>query len=133
MRSLPILVALLAAAPAIAACGGTGGIAVPTKTLTLSPSGSTTPSSSPPATPSNAKPTAVKRIRVPNVVGKNHQTAQDIMQAAGLWMLQEEDATGQGRMLILDRHWQVVRQKPKAGTSVTPDATITLYSKKIGE
>lgn len=55
------------------------------------------------------------------------------MQSRGLYMLQEEDATGQGRMLLLDRNWVVVRQSPKAGTRVTEDRTITLYSKKIGE
>jgi beta-lactam-binding protein with PASTA domain len=36
-------------------------------------------------------------------------------------------------MLLWDRNWVVVRQKPAAGTRVTEDTTITLYSKKIGE
>ncbi|MEV0664926.1 PASTA domain-containing protein [Actinomadura luteofluorescens] len=133
MRSLTILAVLLAAAPALTACGGTADNAAPTKTVTVAPPSATAPASSPTAAPSSAQASPAKKIRVPNVVGKNHQAAQDNMQAAGLWMLQEEDATGQGRMLILDRNWQVVRQKPKAGTSVTPEATITLYSKKIGE
>ena len=39
-------------------------------------------------------------ITVPDVVGKDHQLAQDTMQAAGLYSLAEEDATGQGRLLI---------------------------------
>ncbi|SNR91771.1 PASTA domain-containing protein [Actinomadura mexicana] len=136
MRSVTILVALLVAALALTACGGTADRAAPTKTVTVAPpsaTSATAPVSTPTALPSSAKAPATKKIRVPDVVGKNHQTAQNIMQAAGLWMLQEEDVTGQGRMLILDRNWQVVRQKPKAGTSVTPEATITLYSKKIGE
>jgi len=94
---------------------------------------STSPSDSPPPTPSKSSPSPTPKIRVPNVVGKNHQEAQDIMQRAGLWGLAEEDATGQGRMLVFDRNWQVVRQSPKAGTMVSPDETITLYSKKIGE
>src|SRR5215218_1404627 len=40
-------------------------------------------------------------VKVPNVVGKDHQLAQDTMQAAGLYLLREKDASGQGRMLIL--------------------------------
>jgi beta-lactam-binding protein with PASTA domain len=70
---------------------------------------------------------------VPDVVGKNHQEAQNLMQAAGLYGLVEEDATGQDRALVWDRNWEVVRQSPKPGTRVASDATITLYSKKIGE
>jgi hypothetical protein len=72
-------------------------------------------------------------IRVPNVVGIDHQLAQDTMQAAGLYNLSEEDATGAGRMLVLDRNWVVVEQIPPAGVLVSSDATITLRSKKKGE
>lgn len=70
------------------------------------------------------------KIKVPNVVGKSHQFGQDAMQEAGLYMLAEEDATGQDRMLLLDRNWVVVKQRPKAGSRVSEDTTITLYSKK---
>lgn len=73
------------------------------------------------------------RITVPDVEGKDHQLAQDTMQAAGLYMLEEEDATGQGRALILDRNWTVVEQDPPAGTEVSEDQTITLRSKKDDE
>ena len=77
--------------------------------------------------------TASEKIRVPNVVGKNHQLAQDTLQAAGLFALAEEDATGQGRALLFDRNWVVVSQSPKAGSKVAEDRTITLRSKKVGE
>ena len=72
-------------------------------------------------------------IEVPNVVGEDHQLAQDTMQAAGLYNLSEEDATGQGRLLLFDRNWVVVSQDPPAGTHVSPDQTITLHSKKADE
>lgn len=62
---------------------------------------------------------------MPNEVGKNHQAAQDDLQAHGLYNLAEEDASGQGRMLILDRNWKVVSQSPAPGTKVSEDATIT--------
>lgn len=73
------------------------------------------------------------KIRVPNVVGKDHQLAQDTMQGAGLYKLAEEDATGQGRSLLIDRNWTVVSQAPKAGSMVSEDRTITLRSKKDDE
>ena len=73
------------------------------------------------------------KITVPDVEGKDHQLAQDTMQAAGLYNLSEEDATGQGRLLIIDRNWTVVEQDPPAGTKVAEDETITLRSKKDGE
>jgi len=52
------------------------------------------------------------------------------MQAAGLYNLAEEDATGQGRLLIIDRNWRVVSQDPEAGAKVNEDHTVTLRSKK---
>ena len=72
-------------------------------------------------------------IVVPNVVGKNHQSGQDTMQAAGLYMLDEEDASGQGRMLLFDRNWVDVAQDPAAGQCVSADTTVMLTAKKIGE
>ena len=72
-------------------------------------------------------------ITVPNVVGHDHQLAQDEMQAVGLYLLDEKDCTGQDRMLLFDRNWTVVEQDPPAGTRVGEDTTITLCSKKDGE
>ncbi|WP_433225668.1 PASTA domain-containing protein [Actinomadura formosensis] len=135
MRTLPLL-----AAAALAALTATGcepsepQPAAPPVTVTATQTPPAETSSPPVAVPS---PTLTKmtaaRIRVPRVVGMNHQEAQNLLQSKGLFMLQERDATGQGRLLLWDRNWVVVRQKPKAGTRVTPDETITLYSKKIGE
>lgn len=76
---------------------------------------------------------ASNTITVPDVVGENHQYAQDTMQAAGLYNLDERDATGQDRMLLWDRNWVVVSQDPPAGTDVDEDTTITLSAKKEGE
>lgn len=79
------------------------------------------------------KPAAADRITVPDVVGMNHQYAQDELQAAGFYMLDERDATGQDRLMLWDRNWVVVSQDPPAGSRVSEDATITLSSKKEGE
>lgn len=78
-------------------------------------------------------PAAAGGIAVPDVVGKDHQLAQDTMQAAGLYALLEEDATGQGRLLLYDRNWVVVSQDPPAGTAVSEDTTITLRAKMDDE
>jgi hypothetical protein len=143
-RPLMVGLALMAAVLAVTACGTT------TKTTTVIkevPAETTAPAAKAPA--ADASTDASKedsgsvvsddgtggqsssgRITVPNEVGKNHQAAQDDMQAHGLYNLSEEDATGRGRMLILDRNWHVVAQSPAPGTKVSEDATITLRSKK---
>ncbi|MDA0172874.1 hypothetical protein OJ998_27480 [Solirubrobacter taibaiensis] len=72
-------------------------------------------------------------IKVPNVVGKDHQLAQDTMQAAGLYYLAEKDASGQDRMLLLDRNWTTVKQRPKAGKCVSEDTEIVLSAVKDDE
>jgi hypothetical protein len=83
--------------------------------------------------PPAADAAASGKITVPNVVGKDHQFAQDTMQAAGLYNLSEEDATGQDRLLLIDRNWKVVTQTPAPGNKVSEDTTITLRSKKLSD
>ncbi|MET9269366.1 PASTA domain-containing protein [Kribbella sp. NPDC003557] len=111
--------ALACCATLLPASCGTPGSPTPTTTVTS-------------VTTQTASPSVQTGV-VPNVVGLNHQLAQDTMQAAGFYYLAEEDATGQGRALLNDRNWVVVTQSPTAGTSAPPDTKITLRSKKIGE
>jgi hypothetical protein len=118
-----------------AACGGGTAAPQPTVTVTAAPPPSPTVSVAPPTaqpTPS-VTASAPKQAVVPNVVGVNHQLAQDTMQAAGFYFLTEEDATGQGRLLVNDRNWVVVSQDPAAGSTVPTDTKILLRSKKLGE
>ena len=70
---------------------------------------------------------------VPDVVGQDHQLAQDTMQAAGFYILDEQDCSGQDRVLIWDRNWTVVEQDPAGGTQASVDDTVTLCSVKDGE
>ncbi|MDP2711044.1 MAG: PASTA domain-containing protein [Solirubrobacteraceae bacterium] len=132
----PALVALvLACALSLAGCGDDDATSA-TKTVTVvRPAAAPEPTSAT-ASPESPPPPAAKpsnTIVVPDVVGKDHQLAQDTMQAAGLYMLAEEDATGQGRALVWDRNWTVVSQSPKLGGRVAPDTTIVLRSKKDNE
>jgi beta-lactam-binding protein with PASTA domain len=118
----PLLVcvaAVLAAGP-LAGCevdtgGGASGTKPPAVTVTV-------------PTPRPIQPDRI--VTVPNVVGKNHQVAQDTLQAAGFFKLTEQDATGRNRPLLVDRNWVVVQQQPKAGSRVRADTTIVLRSKR---
>jgi hypothetical protein len=69
---------------------------------------------------------------LPNMVGKNLQAAQDGAQAAGFWMLDDQDASGQGRLQVFDRNWKVCSQEPAPGTH-TLDTPVTFYAVKYGE
>ncbi len=85
-----------------------------------------------PATTTTAAP-PIDGVEVPNVMGLDHQLAQDTMQFAGLRNLSEEDASGEGRRLLWDRNWIVVGQTPEPGLIVDKDTEITLYSLKDDE
>ena len=112
---------LIASALLLAACGGP-------------------PAENPPFTETTTTATTVTTTRqpaktctVPSVVGMVHQTAQDTMQASGLYVLLERDATGQGRLLINDRNWVTTSQEPAAGEVVDCATEVTLSAKKVGE
>jgi hypothetical protein len=68
---------------------------------------------------------------VPNVVGKDLQSAQEELfpplRSTSI------DATGQGRSQVIDSNWVVVRQEPAAGTTVLILTDIKLYVVKAGE
>ena len=72
-------------------------------------------------------------IVVPDVVGLDHQAAQNALQGEGLYSLDERDCSGEGRLLLFDRNWEVVSTEPPAGTPVSENTTITLCSVKQGE
>jgi Host cell surface-exposed lipoprotein/PASTA domain len=65
--------------------------------------------------PKQVEPKPETKIKVPDVIGMNHQEAQDALQAAGLYSLNEQDCT------------------PRPGRKVSEDRTITLCSEKIHE
>ncbi|HMS12005.1 MAG TPA: PASTA domain-containing protein [Microthrixaceae bacterium] len=96
------------------------------------PAPETTPPTVPPTTaappPATDPPTAV----MPDVVCMNLQAAQDRIQEAGVFFSRSNDATGQGRMQIMDSNWVVVAQKPSPGSPVT-EAEAVLDVVKIGE
>ena len=68
---------------------------------------------------------------VPNLVGLDLVTAKARLEPA--WDGISADATGQGRMQIIDEHWHVVRQDPVGGTALALGRPVTLYVVKPGE
>ncbi|WP_228815145.1 calcium-binding protein [Nocardia cyriacigeorgica] len=62
----------------------------------------------------------------------NLQAAQDQIQAAGVFFSRSEDATGAGRMQVMDRNWVVVSQAPGPGEPVGEGEAV-LSVVKIGE
>ncbi|KUN39436.1 hypothetical protein AQJ30_09615 [Streptomyces longwoodensis] len=75
---------------------------------------------------------APETATLPDLVGQDLQAAQDAAQAAGFYVLDDQDASGQGRFQIYDRNWTVCSQDPGPGTHPT-DTLVTLYAVKDDE
>jgi hypothetical protein len=111
-------------------------VTVAPTTVTVAPTTvavTTTAKPAAPVTTESKAERAAEMCTVPNVVGMVHQDAQDTMQRAGLYILMEEDATGQGRMLVMDRNWVTTKQSEPAGSKVDCVTEILLHAKKAGE
>ncbi|MFE5596673.1 PASTA domain-containing protein [Streptomyces sp. NPDC056549] len=107
----------------VTACGGGDSEnEAPTVTETV-----TAPADAPAAVQGDAE-----QRTLPNMVGKDLQLAQDTAQAAGFYALASRDATGQGRMQVLDRNWVVCSQTPASGQQST-DVTVTFLVVKDDE
>lgn len=77
-------------------------------------------------------PAPSAEVPMPNVICMNLQAAQDAIQAAGVWYSRSTDATGAGRMQVMDRNWVVVGQNPAPGVLIGEgDALLSVV--KYGE
>jgi hypothetical protein len=79
--------------------------------------------------PRTSAPPATK-ILVPNGVGADYQTAQDLWRGAGLHVAPAIDATGANRLPVIDSNWVVLAQDPPANTEVDAGTFITATVKK---
>lgn len=87
-------------------------------------------------TPEPAGPTTESvqvTFTMPNLTGMVLQDAQDLLQASGSYFMDQEDATGEGRMQLNDSNWQVCSQEPAAGETVGTEATVLLRAVKLDE
>jgi hypothetical protein len=75
---------------------------------------------------------AAESAELPNLVGQDLQAAQDTAQAAGFYVLDDQDASGQNRLQVMDRNWTVCSQEPEAGTHPT-DTKVVLFAVKDTE
>jgi hypothetical protein len=75
---------------------------------------------------------AAETAPLPDLVGMDLQAAQDEAQAAGFYVLDDQDASGQDRLQVMDRNWTVCSQEPAPGTHPT-DTLVTLFAVKDGE
>jgi beta-lactam-binding protein with PASTA domain len=129
----------LVIAVALVGCGSSGSTtpapAVTVPVTASAPSSMNTPTSSAPSASSTLDTTtdgSDTSVTVPDVVGMNLQSAQESLRALGL-RTSSSDATGQGRMQLWDRNWEVVGQSPAAGTQVSIGTSVDMSVKKIGE
>ena len=70
---------------------------------------------------------------MPSVVGMVLQDAQDLLQERGSYLMDQADATGQGRFQFLDSNWRVCSQEPAAGAPLSAAQVVTLSAVKLDE
>jgi PASTA domain-containing protein len=128
LETLLVVAALSALAVGMGACGsgGSDGSGASSSTVTETTTvGEPAPDSSSP--PSSSGGGSAESWTMPDLTGKDLQTAQDSIQSLtndAIFFTDSHDASGQGRHQILDRDWQVCDQDPEPGTEITPDTNI---------
>ena len=70
------------------------------------------------------------RVVVPNGVGMNYQSAQDMWRRAGLVVVQGYDVTGLNRLAVIDSNWMVLGQSIRPGTTVNQGTAIRASIRK---
>ncbi len=73
---------------------------------------------------------------MPDLVGRNLQGAQDAIQSLtgyGIAVTTSSDATGAGRLQVVDRNWRVCAQSVAAGTTITAGTSIEFSAVKLEE
>lgn len=95
-------------------------------------SGSTTDAGTS-VTSAAAPDTTSGSFAMPSVVGMVLQDAQDLLQSNGSYLMDQVDATGQGRFQMLDSNWMVCSQSPAAGAILDGSTAVTLSAVKLDE
>jgi len=90
-------------------------------------------SPSPAPTAAADAPAQVEVFTMPAVVGMNLQLAQDTLQALDSYLMDQQDASGLGRVQINDSNWQVCAQDPAPGAVVEIATLVTLAAVKLDE
>ena len=99
---------------------------------TPQPTASDTVATGDPVTSDTAEAPA-ETFTMPQLVGLNLQLAQDTLQNLGSYAMDQQDASGLGRIQVLDSNWQVCTQSPAAGEDTPTDTLVVLASVKLDE
>ncbi len=83
-----------------------------------------------PTTEASADQSEPETSEVPDVVGMNHREAQNLLRSEG-FMVNEEDASPEGRWILDNSNWKVCRQDPAPGA--TDALRVAIYSVKLDE
>jgi multidrug efflux pump subunit AcrB len=139
MRTRTIAAALAAAAAlTLTACEGTDTTssskpdttAADTSGQTKQDTSATETETDAPATEASADGAEPETSEVPDVVGMNHGEAQSLLRSKG-FMVNEEDASPEGRWVLDNSNWKVCRQDPAPGA--TDALRVAIYSVKLDE
>ncbi|WNZ11641.1 PASTA domain-containing protein [Streptomyces sp. 11x1] len=139
MRTRTIAAALAAAALlTLTACEGTSDsssskpdtTAEATSSQTKQDTSPTETETDAPATEAGADEAEPETSEVPDVVGMNHGEAQSLLRSKG-FMVNEEDASSEGRWVLDNSNWKVCRQDPAPGA--TDALRVAIYSVKLDE
>lgn len=118
-----VVVVGIIALGAIAFAVGGGATATPTPAALAAPSTSPQPSES----------AAAKAFTMPDLVGANLQDAQDELQSLGSLLMDQQDASGEGRMQVNDSNWTVCTQAPLPGVDAPVTTVVVLSVVKTDE
>lgn len=138
MRTRTIAAALAAAALlTLTACEGTDAgpskpdtTAQETSAQPKTDASATEPETDAPATEASTTEAEPETSEVPDVVGMNHGEAQSLLRSKG-FMVNEEDASSEGRWILDNSNWKVCRQDPAPGA--TDALRVAIYSVKLDE
>jgi len=113
---------MIGAALALGGCGAPAAPPPVTVTVTATVTSIVTPTGVPAGT-----------LVMPSLVGRGLQDAQDELQTLGAFVLDQEDATGQGRLQLVDSNWTVCSQEPTPGSLISVSTRVVLRSVKNEE
>lgn len=106
----------------------------PTTTTVEAPTTTVAPTTTTMPPPTTVAPVAVVSPATMPLIpcGTDLQTAQDLVQDAGVFFSTSIDATGENRFQMVDRNWTVVLAEPAPGTPIA-DYDPTFYVLKDSE
>lgn len=144
MRSRTVLAAPVLAAvltTAVLALASGCGAPAPAATTPAGPVPGAVPSVPEPLTTTSPPTTAPAAAAdtswvMPSLVGATLQDAQDAVQELtgfGIAVTTSTDATGAGRMQVLDANWTVCAQSVAPGTTITADTDIDFAAVQLDE